>query len=1427
MKKILILLSVLFSVCAYSQTNYTQFPKVGTITDTSRLLAHGDKFTGMLQTISLGQFKKWVGTIIDSGIYVTDGDKGDIIISDTGKIYIIDLKAVANSNLDGMPSNTIKGNISSNGTSPQDLTVSQAQALLEIPEQVNLSAGTNITIVGSYPNYTISAAGSNIDTTSLSNRINLKENIITAGTTLQYWRGDKSWQTLNSSAVGLGNLTNNAQLKIASNLSDLNNASTARTNLGATTIGSNMFTLTNPSAVTFPRFNADNTVTARTAAELASDLGGVTGTPGGNDTEVQFNDAGVFQGDAGFTYNKTTNVASISTVRISDGSVSAPGLAFSSATNTGFYSDGFAVDGLYVSAQGSAVMNFRNNGTYLMSGFYPLTDNSINLGAWNVRFADIFPYRIRNYVGSAATPSYSFDDGIGNSFNGGIFGGGSAASNFLGFSTSGTERMRIASNGAINFAAYGSGAITGTGTYYLAVDASGNIIETSSTSGEANTASNLGGGLANYSTKVGVDLRFNSFSSADFDLASNLITIDGTKWATLASPTFTGTVVLPSTTSIGTITQTELSYIDGLTSSAQTQIDAKVTGSISSNQVAYGSGSSIVGSAAFTFDGTDVSVTNNITVGKIGIGVASSNWALDIKATGFQIDGNFYSNFRAVNNTPDRGFYFGYDNTVAGSGIIASNADYLGFWTFNGSAWGERMRITPTGTIGINNASPSASSIVDIVSTTKGFLPPRMTTAQRDAISTPAEGLMIFDTDQNEPSVYNGSSWVYLSSGSSGETNTASNLGGGLANYSTKVGVDLRFNSFDAADFDLASNLISIDPTKWATLASPTFTGTVSGITATMVGLGNVTNNAQLVSSTSSTQDGYFGTIKLKDVTNPSHYLTVRNNEDLSADRILSIILNDANRTLTITASASIEGTNTGDNAVNSLYSGLVSNATHTGDATGATALTVVGINGTLLSSLGTGILKNTTGTGVPSIAVAGDFPTLNQNTTGSAATLTTARAIYGNNFDGSAALTQIIASTYGGTGNGFTKFSGPATTEKTFTLPNASATILTDNSLVTVAQGGTGASTLTGALVGNGTGAITGSNVSLTELNYVDGVTSGIQSQIDGKAASGANTDITSITGSAATLTTARTIYGNSFNGSDNLTQVIASTYGGTGNGFTKFSGATTTEKTYTLPDASTTILTTNYTGALATGILKNTTTTGALTIAVAGDFPTLNQNTTGSAATLTTARAIYGNNFDGSAALTQVIASTYGGTGNGFFKVSGPTTSEKTFTLPNASATVLTDNAAVTVAQGGTGASTLTGILVGNGTGAVTAITGTANQVLRRNAGNTAYEFAAPSGGSDYSVTSISGGNYTATITTGSELIYATESTSRTINLPTAVGNTATFIIVLDSATDGVTLTVEGSGSETISGDLNIVLRVRYESVTLRSNNSNWYIN
>lgn len=72
--------------------------------------------------------------------------------------------------------------------------------------------------------------------------------------------------------------------------------------------------------------------------------------------------------------------------------------------------------------------------------------------------------------------------------------------------------------------------------------------------------------------------------------------------------------------------------------------------------------------------------------------------------------------------------------------------------------------------------------------------------------------------------------------------------------------------------------------------------------------------------------------------------------------------------------------------------------------------------------------------------------------------------------------VTGILTSVNGGTGNGFAKFTGPATSEKTFTLPNASATVLTDNADVTVDQGGTGlaASVSDAVLVGDSTSAYT-----------------------------------------------------------------------------------------------------------------------------------------------------------------------------------------------------------------------------------------------------------------------------------------------------------------------------------------------------------------
>ena len=64
--------------------------------------------------------------------------------------------------------------------------------------------------------------------------------------------------------------------------------------------------------------------------------------------------------------------------------------------------------------------------------------------------------------------------------------------------------------------------------------------------------------------------------------------------------------------------------------------------------------------------------------------------------------------------------------------------------------------------VGINtdNSWPAASAMLDVKSTSKGFLPPRMTTAQRNLINSPAAGLTIYNTTRNCNETYNGSSWV-------------------------------------------------------------------------------------------------------------------------------------------------------------------------------------------------------------------------------------------------------------------------------------------------------------------------------------------------------------------------------------------------------------------------------------------------------------------------------------------------------------------------------------------------------------------------------------------------------------------------------------------------------------------------------------------
>ena len=70
--------------------------------------------------------------------------------------------------------------------------------------------------------------------------------------------------------------------------------------------------------------------------------------------------------------------------------------------------------------------------------------------------------------------------------------------------------------------------------------------------------------------------------------------------------------------------------------------------------------------------------------------------------------------------------------------------------------------------VGVGTTDPNASAALEVKSITKGFLQPRMTTAQRDLINsgTPAEGLTIYNTDTKCLELYNGTDWISVCDGS-------------------------------------------------------------------------------------------------------------------------------------------------------------------------------------------------------------------------------------------------------------------------------------------------------------------------------------------------------------------------------------------------------------------------------------------------------------------------------------------------------------------------------------------------------------------------------------------------------------------------------------------------------------------------------------
>jgi len=72
------------------------------------------------------------------------------------------------------------------------------------------------------------------------------------------------------------------------------------------------------------------------------------------------------------------------------------------------------------------------------------------------------------------------------------------------------------------------------------------------------------------------------------------------------------------------------------------------------------------------------------------------------------------------------------------------------------------QNVVTTGAGGIGTATPDASAQLEVASTSKGFLPPRLTTAERDAIAAPAAGLVLYNSTTNKLQVRTDAAWVDL-----------------------------------------------------------------------------------------------------------------------------------------------------------------------------------------------------------------------------------------------------------------------------------------------------------------------------------------------------------------------------------------------------------------------------------------------------------------------------------------------------------------------------------------------------------------------------------------------------------------------------------------------------------------------------------------
>ena len=289
--------------------------------------------------------------------------------------------------------------------------------------------------------------------------------------------------------------------------------------------------------------------------------------------------------------------------------------------------------------------------------------------------------------------------------------------------------------------------------------------------------------------------------------------------------------------------------------------------------------------------------------------------------------------------------------------------------------------------------------------------------------------------------------------------------------------------------------------------------------------------------------------------------LTIANGKTLTSNNSLTLAGTDATTMTFPSTSATIARTDaaqtfTGTQTFSSTIAGSISgnaatvttNANLTGDVTSSGNATTIG-TGKVTNSMLAGSIDLTS-------KVSGSLPIANGGTGASTAT-----------------QNYIFAGPASGSSVGAPSFRALVAADMPTLNQNTTGTATNVTGTVAVSNGGTGASTLTGLVKGNGTSAMTAAVAGTDYMAPSSAFNLGTTSiTLNRSSAAQVLTGITSIDGSAAKLTIARTINGISFDGSTNVTGTIATNYGGTGltsftNGGAVYATSTSALTTGTLP--------------------------------------------------------------------------------------------------------------------------------------------------------------------------------------------------------------------------------------------------------------------